>query len=766
MPIKITGKRYTDIYGNATSYLKANAGDKIDVKYTINTEIFAKSSNVNNWTINAIDNQITQSQGSFIDEGFRVGQTYYLKTVNNVNTVTYSYTGTISEVGDLYIKMSGLPSINNWNSASDNTLCLFVETTRKSIELGINFVDNTNQNPSLQSFIDQEVTRFVANGLDALAVSSTLALNQTGKKSGSYAVTNAQIKRIADSVNPYGFTHNQQNWEVTFTFIFPSLFSEDSFIGQNCWKLFSKIDFKVNEGETFGITTIQIKDSADTGFFDTGFNTEVSNVLSVISDANELFYNKQNIVTFEIVANDIFIDDIEFGFAYITIDDALNKNKPLSQENYIPFGTSGLWNASNITDNFNSDVFPYSVTLNDLTITDLGGERTFAGELLIDPLYASSVAFGKFIEGRGTSERLVYLWVKVGNTNTLLFSGQMTFELPVGVLITPELSILVNHDQNIDFSDLSTPSANDDFNIEDDLGYISDILIYSADSNESVTCKIIAKNGTDEFDLETISFDLSNQDLTNFVNEYLSVSNNLPLSSAKKQSYLIQNTALSGGSMKLRLYYPFLIHWEYWIEQFNADAFFKKNNTNNKNWFNYQTSPWSVKLKVEINRNGVADYFYKSINFVDYDDSTITSTIKLYDYATMLEVSSLKKDALIFIEATHNFNVNYSGFPYGQITIEPSESSPRYVLSTEIDSDKTSPLKGISYEPRLDIDFTTSQIITLSCLVDMKKLQGTNYCITSKISEEGTNNNPIIYDKIMEDGTLKITEDLETKITE
>lgn len=766
MPVILKDKSYTDIYGNATTYFKANAGDTISVKYTFSTEIFLRSSSTNVWGIDAIDKQITQSQGSFINEGFRVGQTYILKAIDNTNAVYTTWTGTILEVGDLYIRMTGLPSLNNWTSAGNNMLCLFVEQKRQSLELGINFVDNTLQSPSLNSFIDGEANRFVANGLDGVLVGSSVDLVQVGKKSGGFSIANATISRIADTINPYGFTHNKENWEVVFDVIFPAMFSEDSFIGKDCLKLYAKLDFKVTQGETFGVTTIEAKDGADTGFFETGFNTEEPNVISTTSDANELFYNKLNTITFEIVTNDITIDDIEIGAMYYTLDDDYNKNLPLSQENYLPFAKSGLWNATNIGDDIISSVYPFTLTLTDLVITDAGSERTFAGEITINPFYSLTTAFGKFIEGRGDNDRLMYVWVKVGNTNTLLFGSQMTYEMPVGIEITPELSVIVNHDQNVDFSDLSTPSANSDFNIEDDLGYISDILIYEADDNQSIVCKVVATDGTDEFDLETITFDLSNQDLNNFINASSSVSNNLSTSSKKKSAYLIEKTALTGGVMELRLYYPFIIHWEDWITQLNANTYFVKNNKNTKNWYNYQDTPWEVKLKVEVNRNGVADYFYQDFTFKTYDDSTITSTINLYDYEDMSAISSLKKDKVILIEVVHDFGVNYSGFPYAQITIEPSESSPRYVLSTEMDSDKDNPLKGISYPPRLDMTYTSSSVITLSCLLDMSKMQGTNYCISSKISEEGANNNFIEYEKLMEDGTTKLTEDLLTKITE
>ena len=142
MPIVLTDKSYTDIYGNSSSYFKANAGDTIDVKYTFSTEIFILSSDANTIKFNKITNNIIQSQGSFVDEGFRVGQQYHLVDVNNLNQVTGSYTGFILGVSDLQLVVSGLPSVNNADS-TDAIWCIFVVQILSSFELGVKFVDVT-----------------------------------------------------------------------------------------------------------------------------------------------------------------------------------------------------------------------------------------------------------------------------------------------------------------------------------------------------------------------------------------------------------------------------------------------------------------------------------------------------------------------------------------------------------------------------------------------------------------------------------------------
>lgn len=767
MPIVLTDKSYTDIYGNSSSYFKANAGDTIDVKYTFSTEIFILSSDANTIKINKITNTILQSQGSFVDEGFRVGQTYILVAVNNLNQVAGSFSGTIISVSDLQLVVTGLPSLNNFDSI-DAIWCIFVEQIRSSIELGVNFVDVTLASPSLDSLLDGETNRFIANGLNTLAVNSSKTLTQIGKKSGGFTFLNPSIKRVADIVNFYGFNHNKQVFELTFQVVFHGMFDENWFTGKNCLKIYSKIDFKVNEGETFGVTTFELKEASDTGFFNTGFNTEVPNITNTIVGTDEVYYNGINTITFQITSNLLSLSTIQFGAMYILLDDDYNKNQPLSQENYLPFVKTPLWGVGDVGDDVVGSAYPFNLKLNSLSVTTSGANKIYTGDIEINPFYSNPNAFGKFIESKGDSDRIFYIWAKIGNTNTLLFSGQLQYQIPVGILLQPTLSVLVNHNKNNDYSNMSTPVDDSDFNLEDDLGFVADILINEIDSNDSINVKVIAKSGAEEFDLETITFNLFDKDLQYFVPTYLDVSNNLPSSSKKKTAYLIEKTPLTSGVIELRLYYPFLLRWENWINQQNVPPFFVKTGGDTKNWFNYQSAnpAWSVKIKVEIIRNGVVDYFYKNFSFKNYDDSTIISQIKLFDYATNAPATSLRKDTIMLIKAVHTFPFSYQMTPYGQITIEPRESSPRHVLSTEIDRSSSNPLKGISYEPRLDVEYTSSSVVTFSCVLDTSKLTEAGYCITSKISEGGTGENVFEELKITEDNIEKTTEDNINKITE
>lgn len=740
MPIKLVSNSYTDIYGNASSSYKANAGDKIVSKLTISSDIYCRSGNSNSFNFDRLDGIFSQSQGDFIESGFRAGQTFYWKDVNDSNVIQGDFTGTIDKVEPLYMVLSGtLPNANN-ASSNGSIWLLYTNDTHDEIELGLNFIDSSNPSSTANSLIDGEVSRFVYKGLTALSVSSTANLTQVGKKSGQFAVTTTTIKRLADSTNVYVTGRSVRNYEVSFTTIFVGVLFPDLFVGKNYLKQYALLEFKVVQSETYKPTQIAINDACDTGWFDEGYNTEIPLVLSATSDASALYYNSLNTIVANIQVAGTTLTQVEIGGIYSTLDDTYNLNQQKDQSYKLSLVKTGLINASNIGNTFNaSGDTPYRLTLTAFSYVDGGGNRTFTITFTLDPTYSTN-AFQNFIDGRGDSDRLFYLWIKAGNTNSLIFGSQLEYKFAVGVEITPTLTRLFNHSYNLDYSDLTTPTNCIDFNVEDDLGFIADFELLEADVNQNVKASIVVRNSVtaQEFELESIDFDLTNEDLTYFTNQTLPVNNNLPQASLKKTAYLMQKVALSGGVMSVRVYYPFIIRWEYWEDLIFTNPYFSSQGKDNHKWFNFQSGDWSVKVKVEIQRNSVSDWFYKNFTFKTYDDSTSTCTITLFDFSDMSALTSLREDTQILIRATHvTASGNWLNDVYGEITIEAKESQPRWLMTTEYDAstDSTNPLYGVIDEQLTTSGVSTNTII-FECLLDTTKVTSGNLCITSKISEE------------------------------
>jgi hypothetical protein len=734
MPIKLVSKLYTDIYGNSSSNYKANAGDKIISKLTISSDIYVRSGNQNQMSFDKLDGVLKQTQGDFLELGFRKGMVISWKHVNDSNVVTFDTSSTIEEISPLFIRLSGgLPSVNHLSS-NDSIWVIYSNSTHDEINLSLNFTDIENPTSTPDSLIDGEVSRFSYQGLTALSVSSTANLTQLGKKSGQFAITNTTIKRLADSTNVYVTGRSVRNYEVSFTTIFSGMLFESMFVGNKCLKQFAQLDFRVVSSETIKPTTISIDDECDTGWFNESYNTEIPKVLLATDDASKLYYNEPISFTATIQVKGTTTTQLEIGAVYETFDDTYNLNKAQNQSDKLFLLKTGLIGVANIGSTYTSlGIGAYQITLNSFSYYDSGGNRFFNVGLSFNPY-----TFKSFIETRGDSDRQFYLWIKAENYNYLVFGGNLEYKYEIGEEIIPYTNTVFNHSYNLDYSDLTTPIQCNDINIEDDLGFIADFDLFQLNVNSSVKSSIVVYNSItwDEFVLDSIEFDVSQQDLNYFTKQTLALNNNLPQSSAKKVAYLMQKVN-DEGIITVRLYYPFLINWTYWQKLVNTHPYFTSQNISNNDWFNFQVAPWSLKIKTEIVRNGKTDWFYKDLSIKDYNDSSVVSTISLFEYPSMTALNSLKEDKQILIRATHVAPSAWLTDIYGQITIEPKESSPRWVMSTEIDTntDNVNPLYGIN-DNKLTISGLGTTTIVFECLLDMTKVTSPNLCITSKISDD------------------------------
>jgi hypothetical protein len=777
MAIKLTNSNFYDIYGNSSKEFKANAGDLILVDHEFEVEIGCVSSIENQLKIDKLENKLSRGQGSFLNDGFRIGQSCTLYIVNNTNGVTETFTSMlISNVTDLVLTITGLPNRNNWSTGTDYTAVLLSDSTYDSLNFAFNFADNDipkENSPSLESLIDQETSKFVVEGLNFMSIGDTLPMTQIGKRSGQFS-TSASITRISDISNPYtAFSSVRVRFNITVSLTFPAMFDPDSFIGDKCLKYYSKTSFKINSNDNLAPTVIEYKENATTGLWNEAYNTEVP-ICTQSDTINELFYNKGTYaeVTF-VVPVSSGITQIQLGAMYLTVDDDYNKNKPLSQENYLPFvrtpliGTGAGFAFPSSTDS------KFLLYVNTLSYSDLGGLRTFTLRFTISDDGFSTVDFYTFMANRGDLDRQFYLWAKIGNTNRIIFEGQLTEYQRQGGLTERPDTFLINHDNNIDYK-IKTNIINDvneDFNLEDDIAYIAEFQLSDNDKYKTINAKVIVLNTANgyQFTLDKVSFDLTNVDLQYFPLQVTSVSNNLPDSSLKKEAFFMELEPYDSGIIITRLYYPFLIDWKYWEDVLSTHPYFVANNIDNKNWFNYQTGDWEIVVKLEfVTFDNIVDYNYTVLPFKTYDDWNGTSTIQLYDETETTEYTSLQENKKMLIKATHVFPTNYASYPWGMITIEPKENSPRFIMSTEIDKTQVdNPLTGIANPKRCDIQYLSANTIVLRSYVDTNLLNGDDFCITSKISDDGKLNNNPEEIKITEAGEDKLIETgTETKITD
>jgi len=268
-------------------------------------------------------------------------------------------------------------------------------------------------------------------------------------------------------------------------------------------------------------------------------------------------------------------------------------------------------------------------------------------------------------------------------------------------------------------------------NIEDNLAYKGAISFTPFDTFNKFKCSIIAYNSVtfEEIELETISFNLTSAKLNSsgqyILNEFQTVGNDLPSTSAKRVAHLTSNLTTN----KWEIYYPFLNNWKYWEKQ-NAPNDFYPNQ--NKNWLNYITGDWSLNVRISRSTDDIEYVHRRSLPVSDYNtEPLIDTTIELYRSDNTL-VTAIIDNEIMTIKAVHEHLTVASFVFWGEITIEETETSPRYVLSTEIDYDYNTnspiiPITGL----RLTSE-TVGNKTTFSCLLDTSKC-GDNVKITSKI---------------------------------
>ena len=783
MPALIKSVSFTDKYGKVYPKYNSNAGDDLQVRIDFSDCCVMLSSTQNQITYSALTGEVKISVGSWLDEGFRVGDLVAFTSYNENNNQAGSVALTIVAIPtDKIIVVTGLPNSNNAIPPDKHIWVFSVNKIKEGLEFSVNWIPNsdTSATPSMSSLIDSESQRLVLNTLNSLTITNGVGagtyLSQVGKRSGSFDITLPRIWRFNDDLyagaNRYNFTIIIGITD--FAMLFPELYQ-----GSDCVKFVTKISMRQKLGDT-KTSDLYFLDSGNTGVFNEAFNTDVSDVVTFPNSIGTLSFNKATTIPFSFVTSST-IPSIEFGACYSTIDDTYNENQNLAQNKYLKLLKSPLCDNTSAGAIFYSDYFVndfYKITLIALNITTAGGQKTWTGTLEFDPRYSANGSFGKFIEARGSSDRQFYLWVKSGNTNSLLFGAQLSFEYPVGLPILNSENSILNHDNNTNyFSETNSSFYTNlitalDINTEDDLAFLIDFPIDTETDLSAITidivCRDLTTNPASEFSLERMVFDISNQTFPFFVNMFQNVSNNLPTSSEKKQAYL---KFVSGASniKTMRLYYPFLIRWEYWLKQLNATAQFVSQGKNNKDWYNYNENNLNSELYIKLGviRDGVLDYFYQQIDLKDYDfDTNVQSDIILIDNSTGGQATSIIKGNTYTIQATHKkINGTWDDFtppntPYGQITVEQEESQPRWVVSTEIDADISvlNPLIGNSVK-RLNETRPDSKTIIYTATFDASAISGTDYCFTSKISEQGKPNNPIFENKITEDNIDKITED-------
>jgi hypothetical protein len=359
----------------------------------------------------------------------------------------------------------------------------------------------------------------------------------------------------------------------------------------------------------------------------------------------------------------------------------------------------------------------YTLKLNSIT--------TVLTESTLNLTFIPSVDFTSFMDSLEDGDRLMKLWIKFGNLNLLVFNDQLTKSPPVGGPLIPVQNIFIDHSDNTTESVYTHDGY--EANSEDDLAFCGKFLLEKGAIYESISYRVEAFNTTtlESFDLSNCLFNISSIPQVGgiyILNQTQTVQNTLPSTSEKRVASLILDPSIDTlTEYGIKVYFPFLLRWEYWLQQLNADADFYPNEQT-KNWFNYNNlGDWELRLNIELIRDGLAYVFTDVVLDKGYDsEPEIYQTIELYIDSSNTNVGIVTEGQLMRVIGTHEL---INGFiwddatVWGQITVEPTESNPRFISSTIIDYDfnPSNPLTPLVGEVGCKLTFPTPTQAKLEC---------------------------------------------------
>jgi len=776
MPIQIVKQEFKDLYNNSLDFYQANAGDIQLIEYTIMEQILVISSQSNYLSFNALENKITWSQGSYLIEGFRIGDTVNYRLFDNTGAPILPITSTtivnVEGTNDNVLQLTAfdpayIPDITNgeyfaiWNAL----------TGARNEELVVSFnFPQTGAQGNEYSFIDGEATRFlfdIKNAPNYPFFPSGQIINGTqfGKRSGQFACT---MEFETTTLSPINFGGTINVGEISILrmrLIQPGVLVESLFDQNQCVKLFTICEFARLLGEPFNRNQLITSLDANTGYFNEAYNVGVLNA-ELVQGISELAFDFPTNGTFEVTSTNANPPTrVAIGLSYKPLDDDYYRNKQESQSDLSMtiFTQQDFSFFAGQPSPTNPEGAGYVFKINSVNVI---GQNA-----VIDYTFTPNASFNTFMSARDQGDRTFQVWCKINDVNLLVYDAQLVSNPPVGGALTMQNSQFFDHSYNI--QDTNITELGYTANIEDDLGYAGKFLVDNGTEIQSFTARIEAYNTTteEEFTLLSSFFSFAGVPLLNGIyplNQQQPIISTLPTTSVKRIATLERYPSLDTATQYgVKIYFPFLLRWEYWLEQLNASDDFYPNQ--NKNWYPYDTTGnWIVRLHLELVKDNLAFVYDDNIDILNYDnDDNIDSNIDLIRDSTGQVVDIAIENELMRVVATHtltNGNTWGQGSTWGMITAEPKESGPRWILSSVIPFDNNvsnplTPLTGLL----CDLTFPTPDTARLECYFDSSKINMENGVkFTSKIKERCT---PFIeIDKITTQGDSKITTDDTNKL--
>jgi len=200
------GEDFTLNTSTFTNFLKGNSGGKYKAIHDIGVEWFSTATQVgttiiNGFTFTATADTITRDQGSWIDDGFKLGDTIKAVTTSATNDGTY----TVSNITDTVLTCSGAGFTNQ----VDGDAIVVGITTLNDVEFQYGLIENGEQ-INFNSKVDGNVQKYRLEGVSATAT----AMNPVGIQK---TWQNGSVEVSTGAGNPINITNGALNYSATHT---------------------------------------------------------------------------------------------------------------------------------------------------------------------------------------------------------------------------------------------------------------------------------------------------------------------------------------------------------------------------------------------------------------------------------------------------------------------------------------------------------------------------------------------------------------------
>lgn len=731
MPILLNSVVFTDEFGNASSFYKSNAGDRITAAFNVSNVIRMTSQN-NPLNLDPSLNQVTSASVSWIDEGFRVGDwvkvTRHSSGGGQIGPAAWTQ---VTSVDDITCDFTAMPF---WYNIQQSQYIVLLAVTanasstarsRDDLDVLLNHVKNSLPG-SESSLIDAESTRAIFTGVSTMLVAATINGVLVNNQSGQFVESVNLTRNVADY-------NGWVNHTITCVFSNSGAYDENWFFISECLKLYMKLQWASYAGEPFARAEAIYNLQANTGWFNQAHNSSITDS-TFTSGPSEIDYSVAT--TFDIVVEGP-LTDIGIGSMYMPTDTLYYKNRPYPQQEItmlVP--TQDASAPVTYTSNANESNASYTLEINSII--------TVVNTHTINVTITPNAAFDTFMGGREDGDRLFYLWVKCGNINHLAFADQLTVSPPVGGPITMVQDYgYLDHSENI----LTAVGDATGFvaDTEDDVAYIGTFLLEKGVEYSSFSVRIEAFDTVTEedFTLQQAVFNFAGVQISNagvyLLNESIQITSELLTTSEKRFALFTLEPSLDTLThYGVKIYAPWLLNWRSWQALPGASVDFYP--TQNKNWEQYDnTGNWIIRTELELLHEGLAYTHDNQIVVEPYDNEPlITSTIELFLMPSLTPITAIPANEIIKVKSTHVKTTGAfdQGLTWGCLTVENFEQQPRYMISSVVDFDNNAqnPLNPLSGS-LINILYPAADTAVLEGYLDSSKLQGSSASISAKIKE-------------------------------